>query len=372
MAKQWMIYAIVLCFAGFAEIARTSGQKVLVDSGAELPDAIATLLNPEENPIFAKALHNLSFSPNGQWLATGQGSGNVLLWDTDEWKQAHTIEAHDNWAFSVVFSTDSTLLWTGGGDNTIKAWQMNLLSQPVKTLLNHEMDVHALALSPGDKHLVSAGDDLIPIVWDLSTDQPLRRLAKHPRQITAVAIDPGGQTIATACRDSRVRLFDFHSGEIQFTLAGHDKDVMSVRFSPSGQMIASAGYDGTVCLWDVDMGYLIERLTNHEGAAVCVDFSPDGKEIVSVDHRRLTFLKSDDLKAAQRFLEPELAEGEQMSFVRYSPDGKWLAVTTTEARILLIDAAAKQVVRELVDNTPPGAAGRPAPVSKTRERKKQR
>ncbi len=338
-----LTFGVVFSFV-FA-IPHVASQNIVVDGG--VPDRIATMLNPEENPIFASAFHNLSFSPNGRLLAVGQGSGDVLLWRTSDWTNERRIKAHGNWAFSVIFSAKSDTFFTGGGDNLIKVWRLANTDNPTLTLSEHGMDVHALALTPSETHLVSAGDDMTPIVWDLQSGKPERRLTTHPKQVTAVAVDPDGRTIATASRDSKVRLFDFKTGELQFTLEGHERDVMSVRFSPSGHVIASASYDGTVCLWDVDMGYLIERLAGHNGAAVCLDFSPDGRHLVSVDHRRLTFLEADDLKAPQVNLEPELADGEQMSFVRFSPDGKTIAVTTTAARVLLIDAERRQVTQNL-------------------------
>jgi len=307
-------------------------------------DAVATRLNPEGNDIYNTAFHNLSFSPDGKWLAIGQGTGEVLILDSTLWQTHATVKAHDNWAFSVIFSPSSDQLFTAGGDNLIKIWDLDSLKQPIKTLREHGMDIHGLALTPDGSKLISAGDDQVPVIWDLAGNTIERRLLEHPKQVTSVAISPDGQYVVTSSRDTKVRIFSFDTGEMEYELSGHKADVMSVRFSPDSELVASASYDGSICIWDTDMGYLVERREMHDGAAVCVDFSPDGKQLVSVDHQQLHILQTDDLKADVETLKPELQEAEQMSFVRFSPDGKHIAVTTTNARVLIIDATTRTVL----------------------------
>jgi WD40 repeat protein len=58
---------------------------------------------------------NLTFSPDGRWLATGADGGAVVVWDTRSW------EVHAAWTViggsvqSIAFSDDSRSIVVGGG-----------------------------------------------------------------------------------------------------------------------------------------------------------------------------------------------------------------------------------------------------------------
>jgi WD40 repeat protein len=63
----------------------------------------------------------VSWSGDGQTLATGGSDGTVKLWRRDG-TPLHTLEAHQGTVWSVSWSGDGQTLATGGSDGTVKLW----------------------------------------------------------------------------------------------------------------------------------------------------------------------------------------------------------------------------------------------------------
>lgn len=316
------------------------------------PDAIATSLMPV--PIFPFAIHSVAFSPDGETLATGDGTGTVRLWNMRGGELKTTIQAHTNWAFSLAWSGGGKQLVTGGGDNLVHIFESSDPARPVKTLRGHVKDVHAVALTPDGTRIVSAGDDKHIIVWDVATGSEVRRWRAHDGPIPALAVNPDGRTIASGSRDDIIRLWDLGSGAMRDTLIGHGDDVLSIRFSPDGESLASASYDGTVRLWNVSSGKAIRILKGHTDRVFGVAFSPDGLRLASAGDSTLRIWNIADgtqlhalafggtIDAAGQRID------EHISAVAYSPDGALIGASSTTGSTALIDSHTGKVVRRLM------------------------
>lgn len=306
-------------------------------------DKVATRLNPagNNNAILVTAFHNATYSPDGKTLAIGRGTGEILMWDVEQRKLMQNVKAHDNWTFSIAFDKTGKKLFTAGGDDLVKVWDLSDMSAPLKTLKGHTGDVHALGLSSDETQLVSAGDDMVPLIWNLESEKVVKKLDAHPRQIPALAISPDGKRIATSSRDSNLRVFDFEGTLIQ-SIDKHEKDIITVRYSHDGQLIAAADYSGNIGIWDADMGYpfFFDKCTS--GSMVCVDFSSDSKTVAAVDNAHL-FLVAADGKQKPKRLTLDRLDNEQFSFVRFHPTKNRLTITTTLSRILQVDLDNDQV-----------------------------
>lgn len=300
-------------------------------------DDTATRLNPNAGePIYTFALHNLEFNPSGKVVAAGQGTGNVIIWDLESKEIKHQFKAHEDWAFSTRFSKDGKQLLTGGGDNKVKLWSLDSLEQPLSEFERHTGDVHSVLFTSDENMILSGGDDMAPVLENLKA-KTYTVFEKHPRQIPAMALSPDGKSLATASRDGKVRIFSMPEGELLTTLDAHEKDCMSVRFVPGTNYIVTGGYDNTVAIWSYGMGYLVHRYKKQEGAVVCVDVSPDGKSVASVDHKSIAVNSIEKPTNETQYFSPNLASDEQLSFVRYHPDGTELFASTTLGRILIVD-----------------------------------
>ena len=203
-------------------------------------------------------IHSVSFSPDGQILASGHGSGNVRLWDVSEGTLRHTFEGHVSFVNSVSFSPDGTTLASGSSDETVRLWDVSegtlLRTLPIGASVN------SVAFSPDGKTLANGHnsgywkEDIH--LWDVATGTFLRTLeipgagSYSSYSSGSVAFSPDGKILASASSD-KVHLWDVATGTLRHTFEGHLAGVNSVAFSPDGQTLASASDDGQILLWRV-------------------------------------------------------------------------------------------------------------------------
>lgn len=334
-----------------AAVAQQSQPSVTVVPPAMKPDAVATKL--ETVAIYPFAVHNLRFSHDGKWLATGHGAGDVRVWEVETGKLRWATKAHTNWAFSVAWMSDNQRLVSGGGDDLVTILDTEGSGPPAKVFRGHDNDVHAVAVTKDGKAIYSAGDDWSVIAWNAAGDPMPKVWSGHTKQIPTLALSPDERLVATGSRDESIRLWQAADGKQVDILIGHSADVMSVDFSPDGSRLASASYDGTVRLWDVKSGKALRIFKGHSARVYSVAFSPDGRRIASAgdDTLRIWDAESGNSLAVHKVhgsvRDGEVVIPERLSSVDYHPRGQIIAVGSTTGRAYLLSADTGKVIHEL-------------------------
>ena len=224
------------------------------------------------------SVNSVSFSPDGETLASGSWDYTVRLWDVATGDLILTLTGHTYWVNSVSFSPDGTTIASGGWVDTIRLWDVETGAH-LRTLEGHTLGA-IVSFSPDGATLTSESRDTIRL-WDVATGDLIRTLEGHTDYVNSVSFSPDGVTLASGGSDKTIRLWDVATGDLIRTLEGHTGDVNSVSFSPDGQTLASGGSDKTIRLWDVATGDLIRTLTGHTNDVESVAFSPDGTTLAS-------------------------------------------------------------------------------------------
>ena len=69
-------------------------------------------------------MSTLAFSPDGRYLASASEDLSINLWDLGSGKRIKKMTGHTASIYSLAFSNESSLLVSGGGDWTVRCWDV--------------------------------------------------------------------------------------------------------------------------------------------------------------------------------------------------------------------------------------------------------
>ncbi len=225
-------------------------------------------------------VYSVSFSPDGQIIASGSQDDTIRLWNASTGDTIYMLRGHRNSVYSVAFSPDGQIIASGSWDDTIRLWDAST-GDTIRTLRGHTSDVYSVAFSPDGQIIASGSRDDTIRLWNTSTGATIRTLRGHRDRVYSVSFSPDGQIIASGSQDDTIRLWNTSTGATIRTLRGHRNIIHSVAFSLDGQIITSGSLDATIRLWDASTGDTINTLTGHIYSVYSVSFSPDGQTLAS-------------------------------------------------------------------------------------------
>ncbi|MBE9200035.1 MULTISPECIES: caspase family protein [unclassified Nodularia (in: cyanobacteria)] len=266
---------------------------------------------------------SVSFSPDGQMLASGYADNTIQLWKSDGSLLA-TLTDHNDGVNSVSFSPDGQILASASSDSTIKLWSRE--GKLLNTLTGHLHGVNSVSFSPDGRMLASASNDNSARLWSRD-GKLLVTFLEHSRSINSVRFSPEGDLIASASDDGTVKLWSL-DGRLLSTLPASTQEVLDVSFSPDGQTIASASANGTVKLWSRD-GDLLRTIAAHSGGVWQVKFSPDGEIIASASADKTIKLWT----RAGNLLGTLQGHSHEVNSLSFSPDSHRLASASDDNTI---------------------------------------
>jgi WD40 repeat protein len=311
--------------------------------GKLLTTLIDNSLTEKDCETFKQVSHcdevwDVSFSPNGEMIATASRDKTVKLWQRDDGKLIRTLRGHTDGVLSVSFNPKDQMLASAGYDKNILFWNTNDGSL-IKTLSGNTDGVRHLSFSPNNNMLASVSlvGEIVKL-WNISSN-PIPSLTGHSDWVFDVSFSHDGQTIATASRDNTVKLWQ-RDGKLLQTLTEHKKAVWDVTFSPDDKILAAASQDKTVKLWEKQDGTwklvqtLDKRVGGHESGVLAVTFSPKDQIMATAsDDSNVKLWKKQNKK--WEFVQTLYGHGGKVSAVTFSPDDKILATASNDQTVKL-------------------------------------
>ncbi|MES1023443.1 NB-ARC domain-containing protein [Gloeocapsa sp. BRSZ] len=287
----------------------------------------------------------VSFSPDGTILATGSDDRTVKLWDAHTGELLQTLQGHASWVWSLAFSPDGTILATGSDDRTVKLWDITT-GQVLQSFQGHTNRVESVNFNPQGTILASGSNDGSIRLWNVTSGQAIQ-LTESAQPVRAIAFSVDGAFLASGGDDGNVTLWDLTSGNC-LRLQGHTYLVQSLAFSPDRQTLASGSHDKTIKLWDLTTGQCTKTLQGHASRVWAIAFSPDGQTLASGSDDRL--LKLWDVETGKA-LKTLWGYTNLVRVVVFSPDGSLLATGSSDRTVRLWDIHTGKVVKAFQGHT---------------------
>lgn len=223
------------------------------------------------------------FNNTGDWVGLGvSGVGQLLVW---EWQSEQYImkqQGHSSELNCISYSPDGQLIATGGGDAKVKLWNV-LNGFCFVTFSDHSAAVTGVQFSNSRKFLVSSSLDGTVRAFDIIRYRNFKTFTA-PRlvQFACVALDHSGELVAAGGQDVfEIFLWSIKFGHLLEVLSGHEAPVSSLAFSPvaTSSTMVSVSWDKTLKIWDCLETTTINETIDLLSDAMCVTFKPNGEEV---------------------------------------------------------------------------------------------
>ena len=145
-----------------------------------------------------------------------------------------TMPGHTEAILHVSYSPDGRHLASGGGDTTVRFWDVNT-NLPRFTCHGHKNHVLCTAWSPDGKRFASADLNGVLILWDPLKGKAVSTIKAHSKHITSIAWEPMHMNkdcdrLATASKDSLVKIWHARTKRCIASLSGHVDSVECVKW----------------------------------------------------------------------------------------------------------------------------------------------
>jgi WD40 repeat protein len=238
---------------------------------------------------------------------------------------------------AVAFSTDSTLLASGGFEGDIQF--LSVADGKAGARFHaHRGAVNGIGFLDATQ-MVSAGYDGRIAIWH--TSGKLLQEMRTPSPISHMVVDAQYQRIVTGHKDGAVRVWRLPGLVLESEHRPHSSEVRSIAWHAASGQLASSGNDGRVFAWSATTTPV--ELDKAPSDAANLQFSPDGRTLMGGGWFKL--LRWD---IASRALEVIPTEHHGLiNSLRYTLDGKALATVSrhTDSAVYFLDAQSGAVLR---------------------------
>ena len=196
-------------------------------------------------------------------------------------KALYELKGHHCWVCCVAISPDSAYLASGDMSGTVRVWD-SVAGRTLHTLNGHRGTVWCIEFSPREGPLVSAGDDATLRFWDVKEGNEIQVIRSMQGGVRSMSYTPDGSLVASGGTDGSIALWNVGSRSLARRWEAHSAEVNGVAFSRDGQHLLSGGADGTLRMWDFRKGTKIREFKDKHRRLCGVAFSPDGRHALSV------------------------------------------------------------------------------------------
>ncbi|XP_056128797.1 echinoderm microtubule-associated protein-like 1 [Lampris incognitus] len=241
------------------------------------------LFEKQEKPKFVLCV---TFAENGDAI-TGDSSGNILVWGKGTNRISHVIQgAHEGSIFSLCMLRNGTLV-SGGKDRKLISWDSSY--QQIQMVEVPEMygPIRTVAEGRGECMLIGTTKNC---VLQGSLDGEFLPITQgHTDELWGLAVHPLKPQFLTGGYDRQVSLWDSSSHQPIWT-KNMDDAAQSAGFHPSGAVVAVGTQTGRWLVLDTDSKDLVTVHTDGNEQLSVMRYGPDGNFLAIGSHDNYIYI----------------------------------------------------------------------------------
>ncbi|XP_043372585.1 echinoderm microtubule-associated protein-like 1 isoform X1 [Dermochelys coriacea] len=242
------------------------------------------LFEKQEKPKFVLCV---TFSENGDTI-TGDSSGNILVWGKGTNRISYALQgAHEGGIFALCMLRDGTLVSGGGKDRKLISWNGNYQKLHKTEIPEQFGPIRTVAEGKGDVVLIGTTRNFV-LQGTLSGDFfPITQ--GHTDELWGLAIHPSKPQFFTCGHDKHITLWDATSHRPVWNKIIEDP-AQSSGFHPSGSVVAIGTLTGRWFVFDTETKDLVTVHTDGNEQLSVMRYSPDGSFLAIGSHDNCIYI----------------------------------------------------------------------------------
>ncbi|XP_065606049.1 echinoderm microtubule-associated protein-like 1 isoform X3 [Cyrtonyx montezumae] len=236
------------------------------------------LFEKQEKPKFVLCV---TFSENGDTI-TGDSSGNILVWGKGTNRISHAVQgAHEGGIFALCMLRDGTLVSGGGKDRKLISWNGNYQKLHKTEIPEQFGPIRTVAEGKGDVVLIGTTRNFV-LQGTLSGDFfPITQ--GHTDELWGLAVHSSKPQFFTCGHDKHITLWDATTHRPIWNKIIEDP-AQSSGFHPSAAVVAVGTLTGRWFVFDTETKDLVTVHTDGNEQLSVMRYSPDGNFLAIGSH----------------------------------------------------------------------------------------
>lgn len=214
---------------------------------------------------------NITFTPDGEWVATSSWSGNINYWNAESGRFVVSADTHEHWVRQLAISRDGTRA-SGSYDGTVRISPARTPVPVFESVQGDEFEALTADFGSDGKLLAVGGRDAAAKVFVRDARDWFRKQCstrQHAGWIWALAVHPDGKLFATAgnedgAQSNNIRLWRTSDCAPAGSLNIAARNARHLLFTRDGQYLLAA-LDKDIARWSTDGWRRQDDLKGHEG-----------------------------------------------------------------------------------------------------------